>query len=346
MTTWLVKAGEQAKVFAKFRDKSKVAVGWNIVGDFDTSGEWEEFRAEVKKRLPDDYSEQRVGSAAGQLWSFIRAMQKGDVVITPSAATREVLVGRVTGDYKYDPDFDSGLTRTREMKWLSVLPWDGIPGDLRSSFTAWQTIVRPGVDFSPVINAAESPNNASEILKKVEEQAAESKSESENLLGRAQKAVREKLRQMGHEDFQRFVGGLFVAAGFTQLHNSAGSGPDDGVDVILSKDPLGSGDRIVIQVKHTVDQTGQPEFQKLLGALRPGDYGLMVSLGDFSSVAMRFWRDHRDKILRPIGATRLIEMVNIHYESLADEYKVMLPLKRVLVPFALAEEQGDGTTGQ
>ena len=63
----------------------------------------------------------------------------------------------------------------------------------------------------------------------------------ENLSERAEEAVREKLKKMDPKDFQRIVGAIFKAAGFTELYNSAGAGADGGIDIILSKNPLGAG---------------------------------------------------------------------------------------------------------
>jgi len=340
VATWLVKAGYQGMIADKFRDKKKIAVGWNVLGDFPVNGDWNTFRAEVKKRLPDDYSEQKVGSAAGQLWSFARAMKQGDFVITPVKNTREVLVGKVTGDYKYDPDFDTGHPRTRSVVWFPPFPWDSIPSDLRNSFTIWQTIARPTADFAPLIEAAQSPHQASEILKTIEESANDeiAPTETENLAERAEEAVREKLKKMGHEDFQRIVGAVFKAAGFTELYNSAGIGADGGIDIILSKNPLGAGERVIVQVKHTSDPVGQPDLQQLLGTLKQNEFGLMVGLNGVKSNGQRYWRENRDRLLRPMDATGLIQMLQENYDKLQDEDKALLPLKRVFVPFSLDEE--------
>lgn len=340
METWLVKAGSQGIIADKFRDQKKIAVGWHILGDFPVSGDWDAFRAEVKNRLPNDYSEQKVGSAAGQLWSFARAMKQGDFVITPVKNTREVLVGKVTGEYKYEPQFDLGYPRTRSVEWFPPVPWDSIPSDLRNSFTIWQTIARPSSDFTPLIEASQSPHQASEIFKAVDESTNEvATSETENLAERAEEAVREKLKKMGHEDFQRIVGAVFKAAGFTELYNSAGVGADGGIDIILSKNPLGAGERVIVQVKHTSDPVGQPDLQQLLGTLKPNEFGLMVGLNGVKPNSQRYWRENRDRLLRPMDATDLIQMLQENYERLQDEEKALLPLKRVFVPFNLDEEE-------
>jgi restriction system protein len=340
MAIWLVKAGNQGTIAEKFQSKKKIAVGWPTLKDFPMIGDWEAFRSEVKRRLPSDFSEQKVGSAAGQLWSFIHIMKPGDFVITPIKSTREVLIGKVTGEYKYEPSFDAGYPRTREVAWFTPVKWDSIPSSLRNSFTIWQTIAQPSKDFSPLITAAQSPNQAANLLKLDDSSRADeiATPETEDLSERAEEAVREKLKNMGHGDFQKIVGAVFKASGFTELFNSAGAGADGGIDIILSKNPLGAGERIIVQVKHTGDPVGQPELQQLLGTLKQNEFGLMVSLNGIKANGQRYWRDNRDRLLRPMDATGLIQMLQEHYEKLQDEDKAILSLKRVFVPFSIEDE--------
>lgn len=346
MAIWLVKTGSQGTVADKFREQKRIAVGWDELGDFPVKGDWNAFREEIQKRLPNGANEQKISATAGPLWSFAQVMQPGDFVITPVKSTREVLVGKITGTYKYDPNFDDGLPRTRAVEWFLPLQWDSIPTDLRNSFTAGPTITRPSGDFTPVIEAAQSPNHASNILKKVEESKNEATatSDTEDLAERAEEAIRQKLIEMGHVEFQRIVGAVFRAAGFTELFNSAGTGADGGIDIILSKNPLGTGERIIVQVKHTSSPVSQPDLQQLLGTLKPSEYGLMVGLNGVTSAGLLFWRNNRDKLLRPMDATEsnggpsLIQMLQENYEKLQDDDKALLPLRRVLVPSSTNEE--------
>ncbi len=225
MTTWLVKAGNEGVSADKFLAKGKVATGWHALGDFPIDGSWDDFRFEVKKRLPSEYNERRVGSAAGQLWSFIRSMVVGDFVITPAKTSRKVLIGRIVGEYKYDPTFDEGLPRTRVIEWFHPLEWDNIPPELRNTFTVWQTIVKPGKDFSSVIQAAQSssPPTTAELEASVKTSAPPD-SGTEDLAELAEESIRQMLRDMDDAVFQKFVGAIFQAAGFTELFNSAGKG--------------------------------------------------------------------------------------------------------------------------
>lgn len=334
MAIWMVKAGYQGAAADAFRDKKRIAIGWDSLGDFPAHHDWNAFRTEVKSRLPIEYSEQRVGSAAGQLWSFIILMKVGDFVITPVKSAREVLVGKIDGDYKFDPTFAAGLPRTRSVQWFHPVKWDNLPADLRNSFTAWQTVVQPGHDFTPVIAASQSPTDAVTAITS----GTQADSEGENLAELAEEAVREKLTKMGHIEFQRFVGAVFKAAGFTELYNSAGMGSDGGVDIILAKNPLGAGERIIVQVKHTGEPVSQPDLQKLLGTLKGNEYGLMVSLSGVKSTGLKYWRDNRDRLIRPMDAADLIQVLQDNYDRLQNEEKALLPLKRVFVPLELDEE--------
>ena len=338
MATWLVKAGFQGAIADKFKSTNKIAVGWETLADFPTDGDWDDFRAQIKGRLPADYSAQKGGSAAGQLWAFAREMQVGDFVITPIKQSREVLIGRVTGPYRFEPGFDSHFQRTRTVEWFTPIPWDSVPAALRSCFSQWLTISRPSVDFTPIITRAQNHQTAPIQLNAAEEEELVAR-EAQNLSDRAEEVIREMLRDMSHTDFQHFVGGVFEATGFTVLYDSSGRGRDGGVDVILSKDRLGAGERIVVQVKHTGGPVGQPELQQLMGTLRPGEWGLIVSLSGINTNSERFWRENRDRLLKPIESTDLVRLIQEHYEHLGDEYKALLPLRRIYVPSKSAEAE-------
>lgn len=64
----------------------------------------------------------------------------------------------------------------------------------------------------------------------------------------------------------------------------------------------------------------------------------MVGLNGIKPNGQKYWRDNRDRLLRPMDATDLIKMLQNHYEQLQDEEKALLPLKRVFVLFNFDEE--------
>ncbi|HJX84903.1 MAG TPA: restriction endonuclease [Candidatus Angelobacter sp.] len=325
---WIVRAGKQAEMMSEFLSKGVIAVSWREVGNFEVKEDWPSFREEVKKHLPEGYSGQRVGAAAGQLWAFIHGIQNGDYVVSPDKHARQVHVGVVAGEYKYDPGFDEEYPRVRKVKWIKALDWDSLPTRQRQSFTAWQTIHQPETDFIGIIEAAQS-GKVVQIADALDEPEEATK---EDLAERAEEAIRELLRGIGYEDFQRLTGAVLKAAGFVILLDSAGRGKDGGIDLIVSKDPLGAGEKIIVQVKHQKGSVGSKELQQLVGTLKPNEYGLMVSTGGITPDAQKYWREQRDRLLKPLEATHFIELLGDVYEKLDSEFKAMLPLKKTYVP--------------
>ncbi len=334
---WIIRAGRQAEIVADFLKKNVVAVGWSDIGQFPVKDTWEPFRAEIRKRLPESFSQQRVGAAAGQLWAFINEIKKGDYVVTPDKHTRQVHVGVVEGDYKYDPDFDTNYPRTRAVRWLNPVDWDSLPPQQANSFTAWQTIHQPEVDFSSVLGLAESPQKANRGSDQPPTTPEVVEAAEENLSEKAEEAIRSRLQSVHFDDFQRLVGAVLKAAGFVILFDSAGKGKDAGIDLIASKDSLGAGEKIIVQVKHRKGAVEQKELQQLVGTLKANEYGLMVSTGGITSDASRYWRDHRDRLLKPLEASAFIALLGDVYERLDSEFKAMLPLKKAYVPVVSEE---------
>src|SRR5262249_17352601 len=204
----------------------------------------------------------------------------------------------------------------------------------RQSFTAWQTIHQPEADFLNLITAAETPKPDTIQRPGTEPEEIE----TDNLAERAEEAVGERLRAIGHEDFQRLTGAVLKAAGFVILYDSAGRGKDGGIDLIVSKDPLGAGQKIIVQVKHGQDKVGSKELQQLVGTLKPGEYGLMVTIGGVTPDAFKYWREHRDHLLKPLEAIGFIELLGEVYEKLDSEFKAMLPLKKTYIPITPEED--------
>ena len=114
-------------------------------------------------------------------------------------------------------------------------------------------------------------------------------------------------------------------------------GPDGGVDILAHKDELGFEPPIIkIQVKSSEGSTGDRVVSQLIGKLEAGEYGMLVTLGTFTSQALNTARNKSN--LRLVDGPEFVNMIFQHYERLDPKYKGMLPLKRVYVPEALSEE--------
>jgi predicted Mrr-cat superfamily restriction endonuclease len=65
---------------------------------------------------------------------------------------------------------------------------------------------------------------------------------------------------------------------------------------------------------------------------------MMVAQNGFTSTAWGYWRENRDKLLRPMEEEDLLKLLQENYEKLSDEAKGLLPLRRVLVPVSQEDE--------
>ena len=73
-------------------------------------------------------------------------------------------------------------------------------------------------------------------------------------------------------------------------------------------------------------------IQSLKGAMREGDYGLFVTLSNYTKNAQKYLDSN--PIIRGINGTELVDLILKYYRDLSDKYKKMIPLKMVYIPVA------------
>lgn len=145
--------------------------------------------------------------------------------------------------------------------------------------------------------------------------------------------VRQYLAEMDPYDFQHLVAGLLRGMGY-DVDYVAPPGKDRGVDIIAQPDPLGTrGPRIKVQVKREQGKTDAQTLRAFMSVLKENDVGAFVTLGGFTSDAEAEARSEARRITL-IGPNRLFELWIAHYESIPEEDKLRLPIKRI--PFLAA----------
>jgi restriction system protein len=102
------------------------------------------------------------------------------------------------------------------------------------------------------------------------------------------------------------------------------------VDIIAHKDDLGFEPPIVkVQVKSGDSKIGDRDVSALYGKVGDGEYGLVVTLGEFSPPAVTFANSKGN--LRLIDGAALVDLIFEYYEKFDAKYKSVLPLKMVYV---------------
>jgi restriction system protein len=119
MKFWLLKAAGTLEDEELILENSVITIGWAEFPDLSSI----ESKAQVKKIMLEKYpgmQEERSSAWAGEIYSFITKIKIGDLVAVPLKTRNEVLIGKVTGDYKYQQLSDF-LSHIRSVRWLKTL---------------------------------------------------------------------------------------------------------------------------------------------------------------------------------------------------------------------------------
>ena len=132
---------------------------------------------------------------------------------------------------------------------------------------------------------------------------------------------------------EEFVADLLNAMGYRTVISPHGG--DSGIDITAYKDELPP--RILVQVKSQDGDIKETTIQSLKGAMREGDYGLFVTLSNYTKNAQKYLDN--TPIIRGINGPELVDLILKYYEQLSVKYRRMIPLKMVYIPVARENEE-------
>ena len=88
--------------------------------------------------------------------------------------------------------------------------------------------------------------------------------------------------------------------------------------------------RILVQVKSQDSDIKETTIQSLKGAMHEGDYGLFVTLSNYTKKAQKYLDN--TPIIRGINGKELVDLILKYYDSLSEKYRKMISLKMVYIP--------------
>ena len=138
--------------------------------------------------------------------------------------------------------------------------------------------------------------------------------------------LKELSRQLKGYALEEFIADLLNAMGYRTTISPQGG--DSGIDIVAYKDELPP--RIAVQVKSQDSDIKETTIQSLKGAMMPGDYGLFITLSNYTKNSQKFL--DANPIIRGINGTELVELVLQYYEKLSDKNQKVIPLKKVYIP--------------
>lgn len=310
-----------------FLNSSVIAIGWKEFGDLKAVEPTREAFKEHYESVFANAKKGGIGTGAGMLYRFCYEMKIGDYVVYPSKIDRQINLGVVESDYMYVPDA-AEYVQQRKVKWLKHLP--------RTAFSQGALYeVGSAMSFFTIKNYADEYLAA--LDKNFKKNAIiTDEAEDETVAATADDiiettkdfALKELSKHLKGYNLEEFVADLLRSMGYRTTLSPHGG--DSGIDITAYKDELPP--RILVQVKSQDGDIKETTIQSLKGAMREGDYGLLVTLSNYTKNAQKYLEN--TPIIRGINGTELVDLILKHYDQLDDKYKKMIPLRMVYIPVA------------
>jgi len=100
MSLWLVRAGRHGEQEQGALEHNVVTIGWNEFSDLSQIRTRDEL-AKLYARVNPASKKMQAANEVGQIWRFIREIQKGDLVALPLKTQSAISIGKVVGNYEY-----------------------------------------------------------------------------------------------------------------------------------------------------------------------------------------------------------------------------------------------------
>lgn len=266
-------------------ETNDVIIGWSKAqGLLDTNLEWDQFRQVVHDQYYSGYDNfSRSGSAAGNLWRFIREMGEGDRIVVPYGD--EFFVAKVTGPARHDEEkAPSDTAHRRAVKWLNA--GESIPR--RYARSALQSSMK----------YRGTCKEATDLIEEIEEVVssvgkAEAPSFEKDLRLRLIDQTLEEIRSGRIENFgfERLIKTILVSLGAAEARIIPRS-EDKGADIVANFSLAATFKlTLAVQAKHFLPEP--PVDPEVVDQLVRGmeaeetDFGWIATSGTFSEEAVK-----------------------------------------------------------
>lgn len=298
-----------------------IAIGWKDMGDMTSIEQTRESYYERYNQVFPGNKKMSVSNSAGQIYRFVNEAQVGDYVVFPTKFDRKVNIGIIESDYFFDEN-EREYPHKRKVNWLlREIDRNKYSQAARYEFGSFLSFFK----ISKYVDEHEAIISGKSFIDSFE-QDDESLSIEAIEDGTKDYILKELSKNYKGYDFEDVVSALLNAMGY-KTKNSV-KGGDRGKDIIVYRDELPP--RIVVQVKSQDSEIKEEVVQSLKGALNDGDYGLFVTLSDFTKNAKDFLS--KQSRIKSINGSEFVDLLLKYYDDMPDEFKEVIKLRKVYMP--------------
>lgn len=314
---WCVRA-EGGRYAEHFINGGYVAIGWSEIGDLSAVTTREELYPIYRAAYPDEKSNLVIGQQVGQIERFLLEIEAADYVITPALDTELLHYGQVQADPSYfyaATDDGCPFPHRRRVKWSKeTLKRSGLSvpfqNTMRATFTVFAISQRD--EFLAAIGKIAAPTPSPYDPYRV---------------------VLEQILQLDDKEFEILVGHLLTALGFEGSEVTGKSG-DGGVDATGELNVANLAKvKVFVQAKRY--QLGSKIAASVVRQLRQaipfGGQGAFITTASFQNAAADVALEQGFPRIGLVNGSQLVDLLIEHWESIPEEFRDRLGLKRGLV---------------
>lgn len=302
-------------------DNGYIAIGWKDMGDMSTVNKTREAYYDRYNQVFPGNKKMSVSNSAGQIFRFVNEAQVGDYIVFPTKFDRKVNIGIIESDYYFDST-EREYPHKRNVKWiLKEIDRNKYSQAARYEFGSFLSFFK----ISKYISEHEAIITGKNFIDTFEQ---DDESMSIEAIEDSTKdyILKELSRNYKGYDFESVVSALLNAMGYKTKNSSKGG--DRGKDIIVYRDELPP--RIIVQVKSQDSEIKEEVVQSLKGTLNDGDYGLFVTLSDFTKNAKDFLS--KQSRIKSINGSEFVDLLLKYYDDMPDEFKETIKLRKVYMP--------------
>lgn len=366
MTAWIIRAGKYGEREQWALQEGLSGGGWFEVADLTETQTKEQVRTAVEAAFPTA-SPGRVANFTGQLWAIRHTITPGDLIVMPLKTTKKIALGICTRGYEYRPNgTDPNICHTLSVDWKRTdVPRAALKDDLLNTINGAMTVFQasknnaeqrlrrlldtgldPGNNTHPAATRPTStttpavPPTGSGTTDSIP--AAETDDVVDPAAVPTLETIRDRVRTHLIENFKghgltELVAGILRVEGY--VCEVSPPGPDQGVDIIAGRGPLGlDSPTLIVEVKSEDGPISSPVVRGLQGAMSQhrADQCLLVAWGGLNRQARAEIRTDR-LTTRIWDAEDILDHLFEVYDRLPEHLRMRIRLTRTWI---LDEETG------